>query len=471
MAPKKMTLKLVIPFVIDWFGKKELCIMRLVAKKFTLNGVRYLNESFQMSKKIVKRICGKLPSFVTEQLLSFPNNIKMCFYPYYRTIEFLSIWQELIHTPYFDNIHTIDFSGCSYISKLHILEPILERVHILRLYHSNITSIDAFNKIDKGNCRLQVLDLSHNPIKDISPLALIKLKRLDLKSTLVSDISMLSDIEELDISDTKVIDVSLLGKTKTLDITGTKVKDIAGLLSVTTLFIASVQITNFPLLPELKRLEMDYETFYKLAKINSPYVIDAYFFEKASSLFQNGLEKVYINGGHICFCFSDKSKLKVFCFSGGLMDTLHHSSLPFINELQSLDLSYSEISDISTLETLTNLTHLNLAQTNISNINVLRNLTNLTYLDISITEVPSFELLQFLTNLEELDLKSTNFNDLSHLTNLHNLEKLYLSDTKIKDISLLPTFPKLKIVTLHETSVPKEDIEYHNKNNNIIIYY
>jgi internalin A len=469
-----MAFDLAIPFVANWLVKEELCIMRLVAKRYTLNGVRYLNESFQMTEEIFKKMRGELPPFVIKQLSLFPNNIKMYFHSYYRTIEFLNIWQELIHTPYFDNIHTIDFSGCSYISKLHILEPILERVYILRLYHSNITSIDAFNKIDKEKCKLQVLDLSNNPIKDISPLALIKLKRLDLSNTPVSDISMLSDIDELYIPHTKVLNVDSLSKTRTLSISATKVADISGLLSITNLYMSSTSITCFPLLPELKRLEMDFHTFIMLVSIKDPYIIDAYFFEKVSSLFQNSLEEIHLNGGSVCIYSSNKAKgtkLKLLRHSGNLINTLHHSSLPFISGLLDLDLSYTVINDISVLETLTNLTKLELTQTSISDISVLKYLTNLTYLDISDTGISSFEPLSFLTNLKVLYLSSTNFSDLSHLTNLHKLEKLYLSDTKIKDISLLPFFPKLKIVTLHETDLSDENIEYCRRIGRIDISY
>ena len=76
-------------------------------------------------------------------------------------------------------------------------------------------------------------------------------------------------------------------------------------------------------------------------------------------------------------------------------------------ELTSLDLSDTQVSDISVLGGLTNLQELDLYNTSVSDISVLRNLTNLKTLDLSGTQVSDISALESLTNLEKLYLSYT----------------------------------------------------------------
>ncbi|MEG5160391.1 leucine-rich repeat domain-containing protein [Microcoleus sp. AT3-A2] len=67
--------------------------------------------------------------------------------------------------------------------------------------------------------------------------------------------------------------------------------------------------------------------------------------------------------------------------------------------LTKLDLSYSNISDIKPLESLTNLKQLDLNGNDISDIKPLESLTNLKQLDLNGNDISDIKPLESLTNL------------------------------------------------------------------------
>ncbi len=83
------------------------------------------------------------------------------------------------------------------------------------------------------------------------------------------------------------------------------------------------------------------------------------------------------------------------------------------------------------------LTSLDLSGSDVSDLTFLQSATNLEELDLSDTEVSDISALSSLTSLVELSLSGTPVEDITPLSNLTNLKVLDLSDTEVSDISAL----------------------------------
>ena len=121
--------------------------------------------------------------------------------------------------------------------------------------------------------------------------------------------------------------------------------------------------------------------------------------------------------------------------------------------LTSLDLAGASISDLSSLVGLTNLTSLNLGGTSISDLSSLVGLTNLTELNLWGTSISDLSSLVGLTNLTSLDLGNTSISDLSSLSGLTNLTSLSLSSNLISDITSLSGLTNLTWLSLRRNLI------------------
>lgn len=129
------------------------------------------------------------------------------------------------------------------------------------------------------------------------------------------------------------------------------------------------------------------------------------------------------------------------------------SVLSKITTLTNLDLSSTRISDISTLQGLTSLTNLNLSSTRISDISALQGLTSLISLNLSFTYINDIGILSRLTSLRYLDLSVTAVKDLGALRRLTELTDLFLWHTNVSDISALSGLTALTRLDLSRTEV------------------
>ena len=110
----------------------------------------------------------------------------------------------------------------------------------------------------------------------------------------------------------------------------------------------------------------------------------------------------------------------------------NNEQLREIISLEKLDVSYNKyITGIEPLAMVSNLREVDLSNTDISDITVLRNHQNLEVLNISKTNVKQVNALQFAENLRYLFMDYTPVNDLSPLYELANLEKVLCEGTDI----------------------------------------
>ena len=128
-------------------------------------------------------------------------------------------------------------------------------------------------------------------------------------------------------------------------------------------------------------------------------------------------------------------------------------SISLLGSIANLDLSLTNISDISALSGLTALTSLILYGTKVRDIRALSDLTSLTNLYLRYTNVSDINALSKLTALSILDLGETKVSDISALNGLTALTSLDLSKTKVSDISALSRLTALTNLDLRYLSL------------------
>ncbi len=124
-----------------------------------------------------------------------------------------------------------------------------------------------------------------------------------------------------------------------------------------------------------------------------------------------------------------------------------------ISKVTELDLSGSDISDVSPLAGLTALQRLDLMFTPVSDVTPLSGLTALQELDLMNTRVSDVSPLSGLTALQRLDLVGTPVSDVTPLSGLTALQELGLMNTRVSDVSPLKGLTALRNLDLMNTPV------------------
>lgn len=110
--------------------------------------------------------------------------------------------------------------------------------------------------------------------------------------------------------------------------------------------------------------------------------------------------------------------------------------IPALNNLESLEITHSKLTDITFLKSLPSVLHL----------------------DISNNEIESINGIQALEKLETLDLRNNRIRDVYHISNLVTLTSLDLINNPIEDTTVLKTLTNLE--NLAFTSTPNTAYEF-----------
>jgi len=97
-----------------------------------------------------------------------------------------------------------------------------------------------------------------------------------------------------------------------------------------------------------------------------------------------------------------------------------------LKKLESLDLSYMKIKDLSPLSGLDNLIYLNLSNTKVKDVSPLSGLKSLEWLKLNDTKIKNLAPLNNVITLKMIFLENTKVKDVSVLKGLSNLEYLEL---------------------------------------------
>lgn len=129
------------------------------------------------------------------------------------------------------------------------------------------------------------------------------------------------------------------------------------------------------------------------------------------------------------------------------------SGIEAFKNLETLELSFNHISDISPLTGLTKLTNLSLGGNPVQDISPLAGLTNLQRLVLFNCEASDYSTLAKLTNLDNLMLDRTPFSDAGLLSGLTKLTYLSLSYSQVTDVAPLAGLTNLRKLFLSECPI------------------
>lgn len=127
--------------------------------------------------------------------------------------------------------------------------------------------------------------------------------------------------------------------------------------------------------------------------------------------------------------------------------------IKYSDRLTYLDISNTEINDISELNNLKSLTTLRALQTPILSFGVLNSFESLKNLNLSGSGFNNLSNIQELSHLAELDISSNYLINFELLAELEGLVSLNLQETNIVDLTPLKDLPNLKVVNINQTEV------------------
>jgi hypothetical protein len=128
-------------------------------------------------------------------------------------------------------------------------------------------------------------------------------------------------------------------------------------------------------------------------------------------------------------------------------------SIAQLTALPRLDLSGTQVSDLTPIAELTALTTLSLHRTPVSDLTPIAELTALTMLDLSSTQVSDITPIAELTALTMLDLTSTQVSDITPIAQLTALTRLNLNNTQVSDLTPIAELTALTWLNLNSTQV------------------
>ena len=143
------------------------------------------------------------------------------------------------------------------------------------------------------------------------------------------------------------------------------------------------------------------------------------------------------------------------------IDIANLTGLEYATNLESLDLYYNVIVDVSPLKELTKLESLGLGYNVIVDVSPLKDLTNLEALALEHNAIIDVSPLKELKNLTWLDLGHNAIVDVSPLKELTKLEEFFLGHNAIVDVSPLKELKNLKSLILSENPLSHESVEIH----------
>lgn len=144
----------------------------------------------------------------------------------------------------------------------------------------------------------------------------------------------------------------------------------------------------------------------------------------------------------------------IFRRQANLVDSVDLAGIKKITGIDSLNLAKNRyLQNIEPLSQLPGLRYLNISSSQITDLTPIRNLTELVYLDISRTAVSNVFPLRYSMNLRHLNMQHTRVTDVSAVANLESLEYLSMASVRATDFSTLASLENLKQLDVSRTRV------------------
>ena len=147
----------------------------------------------------------------------------------------------------------------------------------------------------------------------------------------------------------------------------------------------------------------------------------------------------------------NSNKLSVLKAGNTRIDDL--TPLKYDLMLEELDVSSTDVSDLAVLEMLPRLEKLNISFTQVNNLKPLTNCPKMTYLMAEGSKIQSLSDLKDLEKIVALNISNTSIRDLSPISNLKSLQSLKISNTGITHLEALQNMNELKELYCSNTRI------------------
>ena len=275
---------------------------------------------------------------------------------------------------------------------------------------------------------LRRLNVSDNPLSDLSPLAEFKsLYHLEASNTGVTDIGplrALGSLATLQLNGNSISDVeplSDLGRLTSLALGGNGIEDIEplrGLDDLRSLNLGENRIADVSPLSEMKQLQYLW-------------------------LWDNPIRNVEPLQGLV--------DLRGLNLTDSPLEDV--SPLSAMTRLETLTLRDNGIKNIEPLRDMVNLTFLDLGGNRIKNIEPLRDMVNLTFLDLGGNRIENVDAVSRMARLRFLALYGNAVEDIRPLEGLANVTELHLYDNRISDVSPLSSLRGVGWMLLQQNAI------------------
>ncbi len=416
------------------------------------------------------------------------------------SLEWQNVFKQKINKQREDSVQLADIKTITSLTEIdisnnifiHNIEPLsqLTELTVVKLSGVPVTDISSL----RNHSELTELIISRTNVNDISLLKnAINLSKLDISNTFVSDISVaqklpqlqsfclantrVSDISpvkeltqllSLNLASTQVSDISAMAsltKLTELNLSNTPVTDASALSNLSDLTIINLDSTQLSRLPSTNKL-----TALKLLSVNHTSISDL------SSVHNlPNLEKIYCDQSLIkqpqaeAFMNANPKVLVVYdskdlmSWWAGISDTWKEilSKASRINATPTKE----ELAGISQIDSI------NVSDQNITDLRALQKLPKLKILIAQKTAISDLSPLAGLKELTQLNVAKTAIKDLSPIARLPKLKVLFADQSKIENAEL-NSFPILEKLYADETSINDAIAErFLEKNPKCILIY
>ncbi len=145
------------------------------------------------------------------------------------------------------------------------------------------------------------------------------------------------------------------------------------------------------------------------------------------------------------------NKLKVLKAANTRIDDL--SPLKYDIMLEELDVANTDVSDLSVLEILSNLEKLNISHTKVNTLEQVTSCPALAYLYAEGTQINTLSHLSGLEGIVSLNVNNTTISDLSPLSQMTSLQSLKISQTRVNNLYALGEMKSLKELYCSNTGI------------------
>ena len=147
----------------------------------------------------------------------------------------------------------------------------------------------------------------------------------------------------------------------------------------------------------------------------------------------------------------NSNKLKVLKAGNTRIDDL--TPLKYDILLEELDITHTDVSNLAVLDILNKLEKLNISYTQINTLEDVKNCPNMAYLSAEGSKINTIQPLTELNNIVSLNINNTTIRDLAPISHLTGLQSLKISQTPINTLNALQDMEYLKELFCSNTNI------------------